>query len=741
MDQGSALAPFIQGTKLHAPQPRRRAVRRPRLTEGLLGARPSLALVVAPPGFGKTTFLSDWAADDERRFAWLSLGRPDNDRTVLWMYIAAALAGNRRSSADRFLGLALEPDPVEAVLAAFAGSREIVLVLDDYHVIESEACHESVMRLVDSAPSHLQIVIASRTDPPMPIARRRASGDLIELGATDLAFTPEESEEFLNGSLRLGLDAEAVALLHERTEGWPAGLSLAYLSLRRARDPSGFIATFGASNRHVGDYLTEQVLGTLEPGERDFMLATSIVDEVCGPLADDLTGETGSSQRLVDLERANVFLTPLDDRREWYRYHHLLAELLRLELRRRAPQREADLHVRASRWFEKAGDADRAIRHAIDAGDGDRAARLISASYLQALEWGRLATIASWLERVGDERIARDARLAIVKAWIMHFLGNHAEGAAALAAARRSSFKGTLPDGASSIDASAALIGAAFPGGDVGQMLVNARRAFELESHLGSRWRTTVHVLLGFALVRNGLFDEADRYLEIGAELADRSSLWMDAVGARSLRSRVKVESGDPATAERHAREAVDLAQVHGVAPTATGAFATAVLGAILVEEDRAEEGAGYLAEAIPALRALGEPLPLAEALLAAARAHRALGQHREATRAFEEADALIEAMPDPGYLAVTRRSVASMVRRGPAARGDPLSAREVEVLQMLAIGLTKREVASQLFVSYNTVHSHVRAIYRKLGVGSRESAVARARADGTLETVEDSPG
>ena len=732
----AAAVPLFRGTRLHAPRLRSDTIRRRHLTDALCRARPDLVLIVASPGFGKTSLLADWGTCDRRQFAWLSIDPSDDDPTVLWAYIAAAVAraaGVKRRP-DELIALAREPDPVDAVLRMVADTqREIVLVLDDYHQLNNPVCHDSIARLIARAPTTMQVVIASRVDPPFPVARLRASGELIEMGVNDLRFSTEECEALLNGRLELGLDRRAVAVLGQRTEGWPAGLYLAYLSLRAAKDRDAFIDRFGATNRHVGDYLTEQVLRALEPDELRFMLATSVVDEMSGPLADVLTEGSGSAERLVELERANVFLTPLDDRREWYRYHHLLGELLRLELRRTDPDRERQLHRRASTWFEGAGDADRAIRHAIAGGDYDRAARHISASYLKALELGRIGTVAEWIELMGDQQVAADARLSIVKAWIMHFMGLHDEATAALAAAQASSYDGVLPDGASSVDASAALMGAAFPGGDVGRMLANARRAFELESHAGSPWRTTVHVLLGFALVRDGAFAEADRYLELGAELAVRHGMWMDAVGAQTLRGRVAIESGRSDVAERFARGAVDLADQHGVAPTASGAFAKAVLGSVLVQNGDPAQGAAYLDDAMDGVRLLREPLPLAETLLAVTQARRALGQRHEAIRSFEEADGLIDAMPDPGYLATTRRAVARDLLGHPPAPGEPLSARELDVLRLLAQGLSKREVAGQLFVSYNTVHSHVRSIYRKLGVATRADAVDRAHEQGLV--------
>jgi LuxR family maltose regulon positive regulatory protein len=725
----------LSNIKLRGPQLRTVTIRRPRLTKRLVQARAKLVLVVASPGFGKTSLLADWAEHDLRPFAWVTLDRGDSDPAVFWSYIAAALAAARNEpiAPDRLAALARDADPAATLARELdAVEDEIVLALDDYFLVEGHACHDSLLRFIQLAPPTIQVVIASRLEPALPIARMRAGGQVVDIGTPELRFTPDESQMFLNESLGLGLEPQLVRVLHDRTEGWPAGLYLAYLSLRGARDRAMFVTRFGASNRHVGDYLTEQVLAAQEPETLGFMLATSVVDQVCGPLADALIDSGDSAVRLAELERANVFLTPLDENREWYRYHHLLRELLLLELRKQSPESEAALHVRASEWFEAAGDADRAIRHAIDAGDTQRAARLISANYMLRLELGQLATIASWLDRLGDDVIEADARLGIVKAWTMHFLGRHAEAWSAMAAARRSGFHGELPDGTSSVESSASVMAAAFPGGDVGAMLEAARRAFELESDRAV-WRVTVRVLLGFALVREGSFAEAEPHLTTGEELAIQANLWMDAVGARSLRARVAIEQGETRAALELARSAVELAEETGIGPTAPGGFARSILGAVLVRTNDPEDGIMVLNEALAGLRRFGEPLPLAEALLALAEAHNALGNDQHAALTLSEADALIDAMTDPGALRDTRRAVATAIERRSQKTDKALSRREMEVLRLLAAGLSKRDVATRLFVSYNTVHSHVRTIYRKLGVGTRAEAVALARRQGIV--------
>ena len=301
---GSAQGPVLQATKLHPPALRDGTVRRARLTLSLAGARPSLCLVVAPPGFGKTSLLADWAAVDPRPFAWVAIDEQDNDRTALWTYIGAALglASGDEGAPERLAGLARAPDPAAAVLQAFEPPETgMVLVVDDYHLIESEACHQSALRLIELAPATLQLVISSRTDPPLPIARLRATERLTEVRSDALQFTSEETATLVNTSLGLGLAPGSIARLHERTDGWPAGLYLAYLSMRGTEDRDAFVATFGGSNRHVYDYLTEQVLSSLEEDTLQFMLATSILDRVSGALADALTEKTGSAQRLVEL--------------------------------------------------------------------------------------------------------------------------------------------------------------------------------------------------------------------------------------------------------------------------------------------------------------------------------------------------------------------------------------------------------------------------------------------------------
>jgi ATP/maltotriose-dependent transcriptional regulator MalT len=713
----------------------------------LVEARPRLVLLIAPPGFGKSALLAEWAERDQRPFAWFLADEHDDDPTVLWTYVATAMAKaqDEELPVDRIRAIAHDEAPESTLaLELETSGREIVIAIDDFFQIRDARSQAALFRFIELAPSNVEFAIASRVDPPFPLARLRASGDVLELRTADLRFTLDESRRLLNQSLSLGLEPHLVRTLHDRAEGWPAGLYLAHLGLRSATDRTKFVRRFGASNRFVGDYLNEQVLASLDEESLRFMLRTSVVDRVSGALADALTERQDSAERLIKLEQANVFLQPLDDTSEWYRYHTLLRELLQIELRRRWPDEEPVLHSTASAWFERAGDADRAVAHAIDAGDVENAARLIGANYLQRIEWGRIATIEGWLRRLGDDVVEADGRLAVVKVWTMHFLGRHDEAAHALEAAERAAPAGPLPDGASSIESTIALVHAAFPGGDVGRMLAGAQRAFELESAGRSPWRVTVHVTLGLALVRAGRFAEARPYLTKGQDMAHREQMRMDEVGARALLARVALETGDHELALERARRTVALAARSAMTRTHAGALARTVLGATLAAMGRTAEAEAVLSDAIHDVRAMREPFVRADLMLALARTRHALGQTSQAARCLAEAAAIIDAMADPGDLQRALREVTRRIVRRGVRPGEDLTDRELEVLRLVAAGLSTREAASRLFVSFNTVHTHLRTIYQKLGVGSRAEAISRATEMGLLTYVsgrDKSPG
>ena len=374
-------------------------------------------MLAAPPGFGKTTLLAQWREVDGRAFACVSLDSGDNDPVTFWSYIVQAI----RHAVPEWGAVALsalrEPraDVVDAVVPALlrdleAIGEKLVLVLDDYQEITNRICHDSLSLFLERTPSNVTLVVSTRSDPPIPMARLRALEELLELRAVDLGFTEAESATFLNQILHLGLAAETLGELHERTEGWPVGVHLAAMSLSHEADPTGFVARFGGASRHIVDYLTEVVLDALDEERHQFLLETSVLDTMSGPLCDAATGRQGSAEMLVELERANLFLIPLDDRREWYRYHELFADVLRNRLLQSDPELALAVHRRASEWLGPEGHRYEAVRHAVAANALESAITLVLEDWRPSLEQDDAVVILRELEELpATQRRARCA--------------------------------------------------------------------------------------------------------------------------------------------------------------------------------------------------------------------------------------------------------------------------------------------------------------------------------------------
>jgi LuxR family maltose regulon positive regulatory protein len=399
-------------TKLHVPRRQRGLVARPRLSERLSrGAQSALTLVSAPAGFGKTTLLAEWlaaAAADGRSAAWLSLDHRDNDPGLFWTYLVAALKTAAHGAGASALPLLQPPQPSEAGLAALlndldAISDDVVLVLDDYHVIDAPDVQDGMAFLLEHLPPQIHLVIASRADPALPLGRLRGRGELVEIRAADLRFTPGEAAAYLNEVMGLVLTARDVAALEERTEGWIAALQLAALSLQGREDIAAFIAGFAGDDRYIVDYLAEEVLQRQPEHVHRFLLQTSILDRLSGPLCDAVTGQDGGKAKLAALERGNLFLAPLDNRRQWYRYHQLFADVLQAHLLDEQPGDVPDLHRRASAWYEQNGEPSEAIRHALAARDFERAADLVELAIPAMRRTRQEAAMRGWLQALPDE--------------------------------------------------------------------------------------------------------------------------------------------------------------------------------------------------------------------------------------------------------------------------------------------------------------------------------------------------
>jgi len=407
----------ILATKLYIPAPRPKVVLRPRLIERLNeGLHRKLTLISAPAGFGKTTLVSEWVAGCERPVAWLSLDEGDNDSTRFLVYLVAALQMIAANIGKGVLGMlqSPQPPPTESILTALLNEiatvpDNFVLVLDDYHVIDSKPIDKALTFLLEHLPPQMRLVIATREDPDLPLARLRAGDQLTELRVTDLRFTPSEAAEFLNQVMGLNLSAEDIAALETRTEGWIAGLQLAAISMQGQKDVTSFIKSFTGSHNFVMDYLVEEVLQQQSESVQTFLLRTSILDRLCGPLCDAVLLDLSASgqETLEYLEQANLFIVPLDNERRWYRYHHLFADLLRQRLHHGASSSAsstgdgrmgvAELHIRASDWYEDSGLEIEAFHHATAANDDERAERLIEGKGMPLHFRGAVAPVLNWL--------------------------------------------------------------------------------------------------------------------------------------------------------------------------------------------------------------------------------------------------------------------------------------------------------------------------------------------------------
>jgi LuxR family maltose regulon positive regulatory protein len=390
------------------------------------GSARRLTLVSAPAGFGKTTLLAEWlsagpAADGTT--SWVSLEPSDNDPTLFWAYVISALQGSQTGIGDRALSLlqSPQPPPIESILTTLINDVSaiddvVTVILDDYHVIEAPLIHRGVTYLLDHLPPRMHLVIAGRSDPPLPVARLRGRGESLELRAADLRFNPDEAAAFLNVLMGLRLTADEVEALERRTEGWIAGLQLAALSMQGRADVSSFVRAFAGDDRFIVDYLVEEVLERQPEQIRTFLLQTSVLDRLSGPLCDEITGRNDGKAMLERLERSNLFVVPLDDKRQWYRYHHLFADVLRAHAREELPDRILVLHRRAATWFEQRGLAAEAMEQARTAGDHETVARLLVANVEEFERAGQNASIARWAGSLPAEMVRERPRLALVHA-------------------------------------------------------------------------------------------------------------------------------------------------------------------------------------------------------------------------------------------------------------------------------------------------------------------------------------
>jgi LuxR family maltose regulon positive regulatory protein len=714
--------------KLHRPSAHEDSVDRGRLYDRLDHAVACpLVLVAAPAGFGKTTLIAQWLVTRRlpRATAWVSLDAGDNDPVRLWTHVATAVerAGCRlefgaatfvaRNSGHITAGLL--PKLLNAMAAM---PDDLVILLDDFHLVREPTCHDQVEFLIAHLPPQAHVVIASRSDPGLRLGRLRASGQLGEVRAVDLAFNADEATALL-ALQGVQLSDDSLAQLMDRTEGWPAGLYLAALSLAGRADPDEFVREFSGNTRFIGDYLTEEVLGRHTDRLRGFIITMSILDRLSAPLCDFVAETTASAAILRELERSNMFLIPLDEHRRWYRFHSLFATAARSELELEQPNRIAALHARAGAWFREHGHVDDAVRHLLASGKPGDAALLVQASWLAYVDAGRTATVLGWLDALGPPSISSDPAACVTAAWLAALTGDEVGLAGYLEALEEFRDYGPLPDGTRSVESAIAMIQGLFGFGGPIEMASGAQRAVELETDGHSPYYALANLTLAHsaapALVR---------------------------VLSSSIHSLAEAESGHPARARELAGFAMEIVDRRGLHASPQASLAFTALGQAQAADGQLTNAMATVEHGLQVRRrnpALS-PWPTMHHLLVAARVARDAGELPRARDLLDEAKDLMDRYSDG--MGPMRRRLATVqdmlpspstppagVRRDAAAgAGEPLTGREIDVLRLLQGSLNLGEIAGQLYVSHNTVKTHTRALYRKLGARSRTEAVRIAR-------------
>lgn len=727
--------PVLIAAKLSPPVPRDQLVTRSRLLGRLqAGSGRRLTIVACPAGFGKTTLLAEWRGIQSVRqpVAWLSLDERDNDPAVLWTYVIEALEGVCPAVREAKLP---RPTPavsgLDTVLPLLVNElcrlHAVTLILDDCHRLTGAAVRASLAWFVRNAPRNFRLVLSTRGEPPLPLGAMRAHGEVLELDADDLRFTASEAGVFLNGRLALGLRPADVAGLVERTEGWPAGLSLAAFSLQGTTDRDTLIGGLGPASRHLADFLLTEVLQAHDGPTQSLLMRCSILDRLHGPLCDAVLEQADSGETLESLARTNLFVAPIPGERTWYRVRPVFAQLLRAELERREPGLAPALHRRAYAWHRDYGTADEAVRHAIAAGVYAEAADLIAGCWSRFAREGKFSLVLAWLRQLPEGTLAGNVRLLLVEAWTLALSGKRRRAEQAVAAIERRGelSGGPLADGFSSADASLTLLRACLSCGDVAGQLRNARRAAELEDTL-SPWRPVACWAVGVASYRRGELSEADRWF--AESLALPSAGTTLPVGASSLayRSLIAGEHRDLDRQRILAEQAMQVARDRGV-EKANGVVPLA-FGVSLAARGRPAEAQLQIARGIARLRrSKGQPTDLAMALMHQASVLSTLGDGDGSQKVVAQARVILESCPDARLLAQRLETLDPTIGTRHECGNGELTEGELRVLKLLASDLSERGIGNELYVSYNTVHSHVRSIYRKLGISSRSQALKRA--------------
>jgi LuxR family transcriptional regulator, maltose regulon positive regulatory protein len=738
--------PLLVRTKLAAPVPRG-LVARQELIEALAdGLSRPVTLILGPAGSGKTTLLAQWRSSraEGESIAWLALDASDNAPFRLWTYVIAALRSVLPGVGETALRLLRAPgvDLLEDALPALINdlldsAQETVLVLDDYHLIHDELIHRAMAFFLEQLPAGHRVVIASRSQPPFPLARLRARGALSEIDPSQLGFSEAEAGALLNDVHQLGVPDQAVRRLHGRTEGWAAGLYLAALSLQGREDVDGLIESFAGSDRRIVDYLGAEVLDR-EPDEMlTFLVRTSVLERLCGPLCDAVTGNGDGQATLERIERTNAFLVPLDEHREWYRYHHVFAELLRHELEQREPGSVARLHRLAADWLMGAGLISEAVRQMLAAGDLKGVADVVVSHWLAFVNSGERGSVAGWFAAIPDEYLSSDGAACVARAGLAITVGDDAGVLPWLDRAERAATRNPADDRSVWLEGTAIRASAWRRLGDMGQARRVAEQIVPLDG--SSPWHSAAASVLGSSMRWLGDDAAAAALLDEAVSLG-HERFPMVAVFCYGQRALIAADQGDWDVCKANVGTAFGLIHERDLDEYWMGALAHLADGRLLHHARKLREADAELVRAVALGRRGVGVIELAYALVTLADLRLQLGDRRSARELVFDARGLINRAPDPGPVvprlldqAEHRLRLLTQPRGSSMAVGEELTAREQAVLGLLTSGLSAREIGDELGVSRNTVKTHTKSLYRKLGATGRRDAVARGRELGLL--------
>lgn len=743
------LAPLAE-SKLGAPIHRDTTLPRPRVEHSLEGgAGLVLTIVSAPPGYGKTTAVRAWLANRGTTPVWVTLDAGDNDPARLWRYIATAVdrvrhgLGRAALQRLRIPGTTVEAaiDELANALAAF--DTEVVLVLDDLHTVGDPECHASLDHFVERLPSVARLVVITRSDPPLKLARLRSRGAVNELRSSELAFTSAEAHDLLVDREGLGLDAAAVEALQAKTEGWPAAIVLAAIWLRSVSDPARTILEFRGDQRFVAEYLAEEVLDALDDDARDFLLRASVMGRITAAFCNEVLDRSNSARLLAELERTLLFVTRLE-LGGWYRIHPLLAEFARVRLEAEEPGATGEIHRRAGEWLYAHGLPVEAAEHAATAGQFDLAARLLAEHHLVLIRIGGARTLLRWVREIPDDQLLEYPELVVGAAAATTMLGRSTiERRRFLGIVDRS--RNAFPDRHGPyVEAVAGMVRAATVDGDVDTAVRIGRHAVEVAS-VGAD-DALVAALGGYAraLYFAGELDEAWAAALQAVEHPHAERRPPGHAFARSTLALVAAAQGRPAAARIHAEKAREILGGIGSRRTWLGANASAALGIVLAAEGDLPAAERELASAEPVFADEVATLHHVWVLLHLARVRVRRGRLDEAQAALDASREAMVELPPCSLVAQLGSSVGrELADAHERADSGELLRRptdaELAVLVLLTSEMSVRAIGERLYLSPNTIRSHTRSLYRKLGVNTRTDAVARANALGLLEQARSS--